>query len=152
MGIVPGIMNAWKPKIPGFFPCWAHYPVLNNDGHLDHALPQNSVQVCETRVSGWIAGTSPLVTFFRLFFFLNYLFLFFFFILIFFLSFFDILYILFGDLNHVDHDHGDLHHDELKHGDYNHGELDHGDCYHGDLRHGDLHHGVLDHGDPGELW
>ena len=31
-------------------------------------LPQNSVQVYETRVSGWRAGTSPLVTFFRLIF------------------------------------------------------------------------------------
>ena len=102
-------------------------------------LPQNSVQVYETRVSGWRAGTSPLVTFFRL------IFLFKLFVLVFcFLhsNFVDIFYIFFGDINHVDHDHGDLQHGELDHGDYNHG----------DLRHGDLHHGVLDHGDPGELW
>ena len=92
MGIVPGIMNAWEPKTPGFFPC-PSYPVLNNDGHLDQAPPKKTVQVCETRVSGWIAGTSPLVTFFRLFFFLNYMFLFFFFILIFLIFFWYSLYL-----------------------------------------------------------
>ena len=37
LGIVPGTINA--PKTPGFFPWWALYPVLNNDGHLDPAPP-----------------------------------------------------------------------------------------------------------------